>query len=271
MSDFWSQLRGWIATWQWGNVPSWFSAGSFMAAAIVIYRDRRLRKKQQLDSIAVRLEVSTVMLGRHSDASPTAIRFHATGTNEETDRTSAKVLMKNSSDQAVCVESVSCFLRARRLNGRGLMQVENIFRDITLAPGQSVDKEVMSFRSKILDCREDMYKDEKGKYKSNLMFDESRQERIKKLVVLGRMNRRWSVVPKTGRARVFASAVLPFATATFATSNKFIVAFRAITDPIYRVVIFLASVLRGLGEALANVAVNLAAAIIEFVRRLRRW
>jgi hypothetical protein len=149
------------------------------------------------------------------------------------------------------------------------MQIENHVQDVTLAPGQSVDEEVMFFTPKIRDYREDLYKDEKDKA-GVYMFDESRRARIKKLVVLDHMDRRWPVVPKTGRARVFTSAVLPFATATFATTNKFVVAFRAITDPIPQMAIFIASVLRNLGEAIVNVFVNLVAAIVELIRRLRR-
>jgi hypothetical protein len=39
--------------WDWGNVPSWFSAASFSAAAFVIWRDRKIRVRQQVDQVSV--------------------------------------------------------------------------------------------------------------------------------------------------------------------------------------------------------------------------
>ncbi|UJW32451.1 hypothetical protein L3Q67_01290 [Saccharothrix sp. AJ9571] len=39
--------------WDWGNVPSWFSAASFSAAAFVIWRDRMIRVRQQVDQVSV--------------------------------------------------------------------------------------------------------------------------------------------------------------------------------------------------------------------------
>lgn len=43
---------GWLGL-DWGNVPGWFSAGSFMAAAYVISRDRQHRKRQQVDGVGI--------------------------------------------------------------------------------------------------------------------------------------------------------------------------------------------------------------------------
>ncbi|MET8997092.1 hypothetical protein [Amycolatopsis sp. NPDC004169] len=37
----------------WGNVPSWFSAASFSAAAYVIIRDRAHKKRSQIDSVGL--------------------------------------------------------------------------------------------------------------------------------------------------------------------------------------------------------------------------
>lgn len=43
---------GWLGL-DWGNVPGWFSAGSFMAAGYVIIRDRQQKRRQQVDSVGV--------------------------------------------------------------------------------------------------------------------------------------------------------------------------------------------------------------------------
>ncbi|WET76888.1 hypothetical protein P3102_22555 [Amycolatopsis sp. QT-25] len=43
----------------WGNVPSWFTAASFSAAAYVIFRDRTHKRRQQLDSTGFWGEVTS--------------------------------------------------------------------------------------------------------------------------------------------------------------------------------------------------------------------
>ncbi|WP_406639107.1 hypothetical protein [Amycolatopsis sp. WGS_07] len=53
LGELWTALQDWFASWQWGNVPSWFSAGSFMAAAIVIFRDRKIRRRNQIDNLGI--------------------------------------------------------------------------------------------------------------------------------------------------------------------------------------------------------------------------
>ncbi|MFB9684122.1 hypothetical protein [Amycolatopsis plumensis] len=48
----WRFFVGWLGL-DWGNVPGWFSAGSFMAAGYVIVRDRQQKRRQQIDSVGV--------------------------------------------------------------------------------------------------------------------------------------------------------------------------------------------------------------------------
>ncbi len=38
--------------WDWGNVPSWFSAASFSVAAGAFLRDRSIRRRQQVDQVS---------------------------------------------------------------------------------------------------------------------------------------------------------------------------------------------------------------------------
>jgi hypothetical protein len=51
LSEVWESFLRWVDTWQWGNVPSWFSALSFAAAALAFWRDRSIRLRRQVDDV----------------------------------------------------------------------------------------------------------------------------------------------------------------------------------------------------------------------------
>jgi hypothetical protein len=52
--------------WDWGNVPSWASAGTFLIAGSVYLRDRKQRQRQNVDDVSM---WGTVKIGAPDPAS----------------------------------------------------------------------------------------------------------------------------------------------------------------------------------------------------------
>jgi hypothetical protein len=81
--------------WDWGNVPSWFSAASFSAAGFVILRDRTIRTRQQVNQIGA--------WGKFT-ASPTTMRDDSSGSLIYEFRPS--IDFRNSSDLPVTLHAL---------------------------------------------------------------------------------------------------------------------------------------------------------------------
>lgn len=78
--------------WDWGNVPSWFSAASFSAAAFAIWRDRTIRVRHQVDQVSVWAEGFI----SHDEPEPLFTGYYLT----------AQIQVKNSGQLAVHVSNI---------------------------------------------------------------------------------------------------------------------------------------------------------------------
>lgn len=67
---------GWLGL-DWGNVPSWFSALSFSATALIIWRDRKHRLRRQIEDVGIWVKVDVANDSSEADTE-TCIRLIST-------------------------------------------------------------------------------------------------------------------------------------------------------------------------------------------------
>ncbi len=208
--NMWDLFTRWVSGWQWGNVPSWFSAGSFMAAAFVIIRDRRIRRRHQVDNVGVWGEFS-IDESQHIFSSSAG-------------KIVPIIYVKNSSNRPVYIDSIKYEI------SYSWAVVDTADNLVYIAKDRK-----HTFTGEVVDisCPPDREVEARGDAcapetegrpddPETLAIVSSRvpgsRVQINKVVITDSQQKRWSLVPKVGRRGVAATALMPFALA-LATSS----------------------------------------------------